>query len=158
MSFRIEKIPSKGFRSLNEKLISYYVVLFFGLGASFVALLAYITFKDTNVKNLIPLYNLIRNVSIVVFILGLVSAIWGFIKRMKFVNLLKNGIVLKNIPFVTEDSIFLTKVKIDYKDEKGKKHVFRGIISEKNMKYKNVCDVLVNQNDYSKYMVMNDIS
>ena len=78
---------------------------------------------------------------------------------------MKHGIILRNVGYVvTKNNIRLSgqttgliKVKIDYISEDGRPCVFKGILPGYLVKKGNVCDVLVDPNNYKKYIIRYDI-
>jgi len=93
--------------------------------------------------------------SIVVFSIGV--AICGYLFR-KQTYLINNGIVIKNIKYeIIHYGISLYRVKIVYKDEDEIEHTFIGSLPNNLLNDNDLCDVLVDRNNYKNYIIRHNI-
>lgn len=164
LTFRVEKIRElpeslkndlKGIKVLN--IIAIICILLFGV--SFVVPQVFILTNLDNVETsdiLFALPFIIAGSLVIIF--GIIAMIALHRIKVKTKYLSKsNSILLKNIPFVVLRDGPILKVRIDYTDEFGNVHVFKGILPKNLVQEKGVCDVLVDQENYSKYLIRYEI-
>ena len=165
LSFRIEKIPSTGFGSFDKELSTNKTFIIVGI----IMMIApsIFCFPQLFVMKYVDNPDELFSVFIKPFLfiwaflalIGLIMFIISFHESRKIKYLLKNGILIKNIPFtIVLKSQLFTRVKIDYKDEFGNNHFFEGKLKGNYSHSDWICDVLVDPNNYKKYIVMDDIS
>ena len=161
LSFRVEKIPSTGLKCFDKDLLRNGNTMIAGIVMIFllplfgvpIFLINWAEYKDAFFKSfVVPSIA----VGVLLAIFGLLMFIVSFRDNRLIKHLLKNGVILKNIPFtiVSRSGIF-SKVKIEYKDEHGNNHLFVGVLKDNYNEL--ICDVLVDPNNYKKYIVMDDI-
>ena len=92
-------------------------------------------------------------------ILFLIVSVLSLKQIFKQKSLMKKGIILKNLKYtvinrinVGERNTSLIRVKIDYTAEDGTTHVFKGILPD-HLTKGDLCDVLVDTNNYKKHIV-----
>ena len=80
--------------------------------------------------------------------------------------LLKDGKIIKKLPYVEDKRFSLYKlfinsaipVKAEYTDKEGNKHIFKGFIFEREVDDSKTCDVLYNKKTYKEYILRKTIS
>lgn len=98
-------------------------------------------------------------------VVGIFGIIYITRLLLKIKYLMKKGIILKNVKFTPQidnatlgaERPPLIKVKIKYVTENGTEYIFKGTLPSARVKNGDVCDVLVDPNNYKKYMIRYNI-
>ena len=164
LSFRIERVPVGGYETINEDMRGLKFFIIFGI---FIFLFGFIFMSGPLFLFIVELNkeenDIIFHLPFILF--GSIAVITGTSlvivcgkKKSTLSHLSKNGVVLKNIPFTVIKGSRLLKVKIEYKDEYGNNHVFKGLLPSYMLISKDICDVFVDPNNYKKYFVRYNIT
>jgi hypothetical protein len=152
----LESIAGDVKGSLVLSIICFILAITNAPWACLITLLGITDFasKDfTGFSNLI-----IGTVLVIITLLLLFGAIKFLLIRNNTKYLMKNGIILKNIKFVAKNkNTNILRVTIDYIAEDGKQYSFKGILPKYLTSNKDICDVLVDPNNYKKYIIRYNI-
>ena len=167
-TMRIEKVPLGGFQSLTEDckgarvfiIILIVFSLFSFLISSFLIFVLNVELESVG-SNQNSISNYIGKVPVIIictisFIFCVSMAIKLIFLKKRIKKLQKCGVVLKNTPFIIRKNGNLMLVKVEYKDEFGNIHIFKGILPKYAVR-NNLCDVIFNQDNYKQYFIRYNI-
>ena len=162
-TFRIENTPGEkeSLKGYSKSLVAFIIALsiLLLLSLPWTIIIGKNTFADPFGDSSILFF-----LFLFVFVFDLVCSfaiIYIITLLIKIKYLMKKGIILKNVKFIAENDfptstrprpLFL-KAKVKYITDDGVEHEFKGIIPTNLVKNDNVCDILVNPNNYKKYIM-----